>query len=62
MNKHISDQHRMHGHARLREYTRHERETGMHPAILALRSRPQKRGEANRKTAEFLRIARNRLS
>lgn len=62
MNKHISDQHRMHGQARLREYTRQERESGMHPAIAALRSRPQDRGAENRKTAEFLRIDRNRVS
>lgn len=59
MAKHISDQSRSHGAARLREFTRQERESGMHPAIALLRSRPQMRDdEVNRKTVEFMRIAR----
>lgn len=56
MTKHISDQPRTTGEARLREYTRQEREAGTHPAITALRTRPQTRGDDNRKTVEFLRI------
>lgn len=62
MSKHISDQPRGHGTARLREYTRQERESRTHPAIETLRSRPQMRGEDNRKTAEFLRIERGQMA
>lgn len=58
MSKHISDKPRTSGQNRLREYTRQERESGVHPAISTLRSRPQTRGEDNRKTAEYLRIER----
>ena len=63
MDEQISDQaQQSDGGTRLREYTRQERESGMHPAIATLRSRPQTRGEENRKTAEFLRIARGRTT
>lgn len=58
MSKHISDQPRTAGQKRLREYTRQERESGVHPAIMTLRNRPQTRGGDNRKTAEYLRIER----
>ena len=58
MSKHISDQPRDHGAARLREYTRQEREAGVHPAVTALHSRPKDRSEDGRKTAEFVRIER----
>ena len=59
MDERISDQARQSdGGVRLREYTRQERRSGMHPAIAALRSRPKVRGEENRKAAEFLRIER----
>lgn len=47
---------------RLREFTRHERESGIHPAVVALWSRPQTRGETNRKAVEYTRIERGRLS
>lgn len=60
--RHVSDQPRDHGATRLREYMRQEREAGQHPAITALRSRPKTRGEDNRKTSEFLRIDRGRLT
>lgn len=61
MTKHISDQPRSHRGLRLREYTRQERESGIHPAIAALRSRPQKRDSASRKIAEYMRIERGRM-
>lgn len=58
MSKHISDQPRSQGSQRLTEFTRQERETGLHPAIEQLRTRPKTRGETGRKTAEYLRIER----
>lgn len=58
MTKHLSDQPRSQDGARLREYTRQERESGTHPAIEALRTRPQTRGDDNRKAAEYIRIER----
>lgn len=61
MTKHVSDQPRMQAGARLREYTRQERQASTHPAIAALRGRPQMRGEENRKAAEFLRIDRAQM-
>ncbi|MDO5631271.1 MAG: hypothetical protein Q4G22_05465 [Paracoccus sp. (in: a-proteobacteria)] len=61
MTRHISDQQRASSTARLRAFTQHERQSGMHPAIQALRSRPQTRAEDGRKTAEYLRIARGRM-
>ena len=56
MSKHISDQPRSQAHLRLREFTRQERETGVHPAVESLRTRPQTRDGDSRKTSEFLRI------
>lgn len=47
---------------RLREFTRHEREQGTHPAIEALQRRPKERGEENRKAVEYARIDRGRMS
>ena len=61
MSKHISDQPRMQGGARLREFTRQEREASTHPAINTLRARPQMRGDDNRKIAEFTRIERDQM-
>ncbi len=58
MSKHISDQPRSQAHLRLREFTRQERETGVHPAVESLRTRPQTRDGDSRKTAEYLRIDR----
>lgn len=60
--KHVSDQPRGHGAARMREFTRQDREAGQHPAIATLHSRPKTRGDENRKTSEFLRIDRGRLA
>lgn len=48
--------------SRLREFVRHERESGLHPAIEALRSRPKQRSLQNRKAVEYTRIERGRLS
>ena len=62
MSKHIKDQPRSYSHNRLREFTRQERESGVHPAISALRSRPLTRGAENRKAAEYLRIERGRMA
>lgn len=62
MTKHVSDQPRSHGAARLREYTRQEREAGTHPAVETLRTRPKERSEENRKAAEFARIDRGKLT
>ncbi|MFV0384314.1 hypothetical protein [Paracoccus sp. (in: a-proteobacteria)] len=60
MTKHVSDQPRSHSEARLREFTRQERESGVHPAIDTLRSRPKDRSADGRKTAEFARIERGK--
>lgn len=60
MTRHISDQPREPGQNRLREFIRQERESGTHPAIRSLRSRPRDHDAEGRKTAEFLRIARGR--
>lgn len=58
MSKHIIDQPRRQNGGRLRAFTRQERESGLHPAIETLRSRPKTRGEENCKAAQFLRIER----
>ena len=58
MAKHISDHPRSQSQLRLREFVRQEREAGVHPAIQALRSRPQSRDGDSRKAAEYLRIDR----
>lgn len=58
MTKHISDQPRSQGNARLREYTRQEREAVPHPTVMALHSRPKDRSGDGRKTAEYARIER----
>ena len=62
MTKPITDQPQAKGAARLREFTRHERESGTHPAIAMLRSRPQTRSEENRKVVEYARIERGQTS
>ena len=60
MSRHIADRSRAIGASRILNYTRQDRETGMHPAIAALRMRPRVRSseEANRRAAEFARIER----
>lgn len=60
MTKHISDQPREHGGARTREFIKQERESGTHPAVDALRSRPKDRDGENRRAEEFTRIERGR--
>lgn len=62
MTKPITDQPQIQRATRLREFTRQERESGTHPAIEALRTRPKMRGEENRKVVEYARIERGRLS
>ena len=60
MSRHLSDHPRLSGNARLREFIWQERTASPHPAIHALRSRPQTRGDVNRKAVEYSRIARGR--
>ncbi|CAM3283000.1 hypothetical protein SAMN04488021_14523 [Paracoccus aminovorans] len=61
MTRHIADQPRANGSSRTRNFTRQERESGLHPAIAALRMRPRARDESgNRRAAEFARIERGR--
>lgn len=62
MTKHISDQDRVQGSGRLREFVRTEREAGPHAAVEKLRARPQTRGAENRKLSEFTRIARGQVT
>ena len=45
---------------RMREFARHEREEGTHPAIKTLRNRPRAEGDSGRQTEEFVRIERGR--
>ncbi|WP_265502102.1 hypothetical protein [Paracoccus beibuensis] len=58
MTRHLADQPRIRGNARLREFLRQVRAETPHPATLSLQARPKQRTEQPRKTAEFLRIAR----
>jgi hypothetical protein len=62
MTKPISDKPEEKGTSRLREFTRQEREAGTHPAVEALRTRPQTRSEENRKAVEYARIERGHTS
>lgn len=62
MTKPISDRPEEKGTIRLREFARQDRESGIHPAIMALRSRPQMRGDMNRKVVEYARIERGWMS
>ncbi|MDO5704725.1 MAG: hypothetical protein Q4G49_06565 [Paracoccus sp. (in: a-proteobacteria)] len=62
MSRHISDQPRMANTIRLREFTRQERQAGMHPAIGSLHERPLSRDDKGRKTVEYLRIERGRTA
>ena len=58
MTKHLSDQPRSQTGARMREFARQDRESGTHPAVEALRTRPRDRDDENRTTQEFVRIDR----
>lgn len=62
MTKPIGDKPEERGTTRLREFTRHEREAGIHPAIEILRTRPQARSEENRMFMEYARIERGQTS
>ncbi|WP_207100055.1 hypothetical protein [Paracoccus shandongensis] len=62
MTRKITDTPQDKGTTRLREFTRHERESGTHPAIEVLRSRPQMRSEENRRVVEYARIERGQMS
>ena len=59
MTRHIADRSQESSSGRTQYYTRQERESGLHPAVAALRMRPRARSEAaNRRAAEFARIER----
>jgi hypothetical protein len=64
MSKHIVDQPRDRGEgARIREYTRIEREQGSggpHPSSVGLQRRPAETAASGRRTEEFLRRERAR--
>lgn len=61
MTRHIADQHHTTGKGRVENFTRAEREQGIHPAIIELNRRPVVRDKKSRRMAEFLRIERGRL-
>jgi len=59
MTRHIADRSDEDSRGRTRHYTRQERESGLHPAVAALRMRPRARSDAaNRRATEFARIER----
>lgn len=61
MTKHIADKQHASGPGRMRNFTRHERESGLHPAIAALHSRPRIGAVSDaRRVAEYTRIERGR--
>lgn len=62
MTKHIADQPRMQGTARMREFLRQERMDKLHPAIRSLHSQPKSRDPRSRKAAEYARIERGHLA
>lgn len=57
--KHIADKPHQTGPGRVRNFTQHERETGLHPAIVALHARKHLRDDkTDRRMVEFTRIER----
>lgn len=58
MSRHLADQPRARGTARIREFLRQNRAETPHAATLSLQTRPKSRDEKNRKAVEYLRIAR----
>ncbi len=59
--KHIADKIHDTGAGRVQNFTRQERESGLHPAIAQLHARPHGRDEkSDRRIAEFTRIERGR--
>ncbi|SMO83193.1 hypothetical protein [Paracoccus laeviglucosivorans] len=62
MAKHIIDSTHQTGQGRVENFTRQEREEGLHPAIVTLHSRPKDRGETDRRVTEFTRIERGRTT
>ncbi len=62
MTRTLTDHEHKTGSGRLRAYTAHERESGIHPAITALHRRPHSReDDDNRKAREYTRIERGHL-
>ncbi|MBM3604551.1 MAG: hypothetical protein FJX25_07275 [Alphaproteobacteria bacterium] len=62
MSRHIADQPRTRGGARLREFLRQERAEELHQVIRTLHARPQTRVEDSRKASEYARISRGHLT
>ena len=62
MTKHLADQPRTQGGARLREFLRQDRTATVHPAIHSLHRQPKTRDDASRKTGEYARIERGRTT
>ncbi|WP_347265700.1 hypothetical protein [Paracoccus sp. (in: a-proteobacteria)] len=61
MTRHLADHIRTGGASRVQNFTRQDRESGLHPAVLALHRRPHGRDESgNRRAAEFARIERGK--
>ncbi len=59
MNRNPNDRQRSIGNGRVRAFVRQDRESGIHPAIVALHRRPHQRdGDDSRKTGEYFRIER----
>lgn len=59
MTRHVADKDHTHGKARVREYTRIEREAVPNPATKELQTRPEKRNDTARLKA-FLEIERGK--
>lgn len=59
MTKSLTDRERSTGNGRVRAYLQQDRESGVHPAIMALHRRPHERdGDDSRKASEYARIER----
>ncbi|WP_134678602.1 hypothetical protein [Paracoccus ravus] len=59
MTRHITDKTQENGPGRLQNFTRQERESGMHPSVAVLHSRPRKEtASEGRRIIEFARIER----
>ena len=58
MTKHVADQTRHRGAARMTQFLRQERATMPHDSSLKLQARPQSRDGQRRKAAEYARIER----
>ncbi|HWL57818.1 MAG TPA: hypothetical protein VNQ78_14235 [Paracoccus sp. (in: a-proteobacteria)] len=63
MTRHIADKQHETGAGRVQNFTRQERESGTHPAVVSLLARPRKvDDQGGRRISEFVRIERGRLT